>query len=762
MRLTLTGGTGVTLSTTGPLSATGTFANDDVPPTVSVARVGTATAVAEGDPAPGSEEGGAFAFTVTRSGQTDKFATSVIFSLLSPDGSLGADDLLRVTDAGNTITPDASGLFTLTFAAGETSRTLTITARADAAVEPDARFTLAVENVSDGTLAGPSSFEGSFTNDDVPPTISVERLGAIAVAEGNPSPGPGGEAGADFAFAFTRTGQADKFASTVNFRIVAQTAGFTADDILRVTLGGNTLTPDAGGVYTLAFAAGDTAATIVVTARADTTVEADDSFQFIVESPTGASLEGATGFVATILDDDNAAPVGVADRVGTTRNTGVTFDILANDIDVDGDTLFAGDFTRPANGTLAINGGLVTYTPRAGFSGTDSFTYRPFDGTLQGDVTTVTIDVSGPDGDVLIGTPGPDTLNGLGGNDTIIGLASADRLIGNVGDDSIAAGAGNDTLFGNGGRDTLAGGADDDRIAGGIGDDSLLGEAGRDALSGDAGNDTLRGGDDADTLSGAADDDLLDGGEGDDIATGGAGADTLLGLGGDDTLRGANGNDSVLGGAGRDTLNGGADNDTLLGGTEADSLAGGLGNDSLAGEEGDDTLGAGEGNDTARGGDGRDLLRGADGDDLLFGDRGDDRLVGGAGADTIEGGADDGAILFGPSFDPTGFIAGDVIDLRSPGGGGDGQADLIIYRFGLVNGTFVSDGLDRVLGFEGGVDRILILAPEGGSLDGLAPGLRVGPGGNYIFFFDDFGPGLVVDGTVGVIVSRPDLGGYLI
>ncbi|KAF0652013.1 cadherin domain/calx-beta domain-containing protein, partial [Cyanobium sp. Copco_Reservoir_LC18] len=316
VRLTLTGGTGVTLSTTGPLSATGTFANDDVPPTVSVARVGTATAVAEGDPTPGSEEGGAFAFTVSRTGQTDKFATSIIFSLLSPDGSLGADDLLRVTDAGNTVTPDASGLFTLTFAAGETSRTLTITARADTAIETDARFILAVENVSDGTLTGPSSFEGSFANDDVPPTISVERLGAIAVAEGNPSPGPGGEAGADFAFAFTRTGQADKFASTVNFRIAAQTAGFTADDILRVTLGGTTLLPDAGGVHTLAFAAGDTAATIVVTARADAVSEADDSFQLTVEDPTGASLEGATGFLATILDDDTA-PIGGANRPPT-------------------------------------------------------------------------------------------------------------------------------------------------------------------------------------------------------------------------------------------------------------------------------------------------------------------------------------------------------------------------------------------------------------------------------------------------------------
>ena len=35
--------------------------------------------------------------------------------------------------------------------------------------------------------------------------------------------------------------------------------------------------------------------------------------------------------------------------------------------------------------------GSFTYTPNASFDGTDSFTYRAFDGTTTGNIATVTI-----------------------------------------------------------------------------------------------------------------------------------------------------------------------------------------------------------------------------------------------------------------------------------------------------------------------------------------------------------------------------------
>ena len=69
--------------------------------------------------------------------------------------------------------------------------------------------------------------------------------------------------------------------------------------------------------------------------------------------------------------------------------------ILANDTDPASLALTANLVTQPAHGTLQLNSdGSFTYAPAAGFSGTDSFTYRAFDGLLQSvSPATVTIAV---------------------------------------------------------------------------------------------------------------------------------------------------------------------------------------------------------------------------------------------------------------------------------------------------------------------------------------------------------------------------------
>ena len=51
--------------------------------------------------------------------------------------------------------------------------------------------------------------------------------------------------------------------------------------------------------------------------------------------------------------------------------------VLANDTAAGGATLTAVLVTGPAHGTLTLNpDGSFTYTPAAGFSGSDSFTYQ--------------------------------------------------------------------------------------------------------------------------------------------------------------------------------------------------------------------------------------------------------------------------------------------------------------------------------------------------------------------------------------------------
>ncbi len=54
--------------------------------------------------------------------------------------------------------------------------------------------------------------------------------------------------------------------------------------------------------------------------------------------------------------------------------------VLANDSDPDGDTLTITAVSAPAHGTATITSGAISYTPAAGYSGADSFSYTISDG----------------------------------------------------------------------------------------------------------------------------------------------------------------------------------------------------------------------------------------------------------------------------------------------------------------------------------------------------------------------------------------------
>ncbi len=97
----------------------------------------------------------------------------------------------------------------------------------------------------------------------------------------------------------------------------------------------------------------------------------------------------------------NQLPVAIDDFYGidqlTTLNQGAP-GILVNDTDPDNDTLSVGLIDGPTNHSafqLSADGSF-TYTPMPFFYGTDTFTYRVFDGTTYSDPATVHITVRQP------------------------------------------------------------------------------------------------------------------------------------------------------------------------------------------------------------------------------------------------------------------------------------------------------------------------------------------------------------------------------
>jgi hypothetical protein len=113
----------------------------------------------------------------------------------------------------------------------------------------------------------------------------------------------------------------------------------------------------------------------------------------------GVLQEGdEVSFDAFLVDGEdpvNAAPVAVDDTATTRQGTGVDIAVLDNDTDADeGDELSVRSVTDPAHGTaVAAANGTVTYTPDAGWTGTDTFDYVVTDGT-DSDTGTVTVTVT--------------------------------------------------------------------------------------------------------------------------------------------------------------------------------------------------------------------------------------------------------------------------------------------------------------------------------------------------------------------------------
>lgn len=121
----------------------------------------------------------------------------------------------------------------------------------------------------------------------------------------------------------------------------------------------------------------------------------EDRFTFVVND---GSLTSEAAQIVLNVTPVNTPPQAVEDHYAISHDRSLTVPlsgVLANDLDADADALRVVIETLPAHGTLTIaaDGGF-TYTPKAGFIGSDSFAYRAFDGLDAGGRGTVNIAVT--------------------------------------------------------------------------------------------------------------------------------------------------------------------------------------------------------------------------------------------------------------------------------------------------------------------------------------------------------------------------------
>ncbi|MFA6958511.1 MAG: Calx-beta domain-containing protein [Thermoanaerobaculia bacterium] len=242
-------------------SGTGTIVDDDGP-----------TSLIVNDPTVTEGTDPTIVFTVTRSGNT---APAVTVDYAVTPGT-------ATTPGDYTASDPSNG--TLSFATGETSKTVTLNVANDGIYEPAETLTITLSNVSGATISDGSG-TGTINDDELQPTISI---GDVTQAEGD-----SGSA----AFTFTVTlSNPSSLTTTVNFATANGTATEPGDY------------GTASGVVT--FPPGNTSQTVVVQVVGDTANEPDETFFVNLTTPSGATIADGQG-LGTITNNDPAV-AGVA------------------------------------------------------------------------------------------------------------------------------------------------------------------------------------------------------------------------------------------------------------------------------------------------------------------------------------------------------------------------------------------------------------------------------------------------------------------
>ena len=267
----------------GTATASGTIVNDDA----SLSIEATDSAKPEGHP--GSTP---FTFTVTRTGNSA--VTANVAYVVSGRGANPAD----AADFG-----DAFPSGTVSFTAGETAKTLTVSVSGDSLQERNEGFLVTLSNPSVGNTLVTSTALGTIFNDDA--SLSITATNA-ALSEGQSGTVP-------FTFTVDRTGNTSS-PSTVAYAVSGRGANPT--DVA-----------DFGGSFpsgTVSFSAGETSKTLTVLVGGDTAAEKNEGFLVSLSNPSAGNTLVTSTAMGTIVNDDTSLSITSTDTAKSEKHTGTT------------------------------------------------------------------------------------------------------------------------------------------------------------------------------------------------------------------------------------------------------------------------------------------------------------------------------------------------------------------------------------------------------------------------------------------------------
>ena len=349
--------------------------------------------------------------------------SQMVFTVTLSQAASGPVSVGYTTGNGTAIAGQdyASVVGTLTFAAGETGRTVSVDILGDTLIETNETFSLSLSSPTGATIARGQA-TGTIVNDDIdtqPAVLPAVSIADLSTREGN------GEHN-HFMFAVTLD-KASSAPVTVQYRTVDGSAA-----------GGVDYAPATG---TVTFAPGTTSQMIHVDILGDGVAEADETFTVLLSSPVGATIADGSG-IGTIVNDDGTAPVlpglSVSDATRTEGNSGTAR------LD------FTVSLSKAAAGPVTVQYGTANGTASAGAdyrakSGTLTFaageTSKTVSVAVKGDTAveaneTLTLNLSGASGATIVDGSGTGTITNDDGTAPVppsLSVSDATRVEGNSG-----------------------------------------------------------------------------------------------------------------------------------------------------------------------------------------------------------------------------------------------------------------------------------------------------------------------------------------
>jgi len=469
------------------------------------------------------EQAGTASFVVLLGGPSGQSSNSVV----TVDYATGNSTSNATATAGSDYTATSG---TLTFAAGETVKTVVVDLTNDAVAEGLERFNLNLSNASGATILDGQGVAVIGANDAVAvaqPRISVSDMVA-SEADGY----------VDIVVNLSAPGQN---AVAVNYA----TANGTAN--------GFDLTGVSG---TLNFAVGETTKVVRVELLNDGTVEPLETFRFNLSGAVNASLANTFATI-TIVDNDTAGinvySYGISDDVYTVT---ASTDVIVENPGGGNDLVNAS-----VNYTLGANVENLTLTGAAAINGTGNTLNNVLTGNSAANVLT-----GGLGNDTYVVGAGDTVVeNPVGGTDTVKSALTYTLALDPNVENLTLTGAAAINGTGNTLNNVLTGNSAANVLTGGLGNDTYVVGAGDTVVENPSeGTDTVKSAltytlalnpnVENLTLTGAA---AING-------TGNTRNNVLTGNSAANVLTGDTGNDTLAGGLGNDVLNGGAGNDLYL------------------------------------------------------------------------------------------------------------------------------------------------------------------------------------------------------